>query len=269
VEQTFEFIHEHLNYKLKGILHFAGVLADGTIQNMTAEDFQIPYTKLWGCWNLHRAAAKYPQPDFFIATTSLNDFVGFEQSNYISSNTAVQQLMAYRRKKGLPAVAMGLSPVVGCGMLEENPDAARYLASTGMDFMTVDEVCQALYHIATSPIEQVPPYIMCGKVQSLLDTEFFTGTMFSHLIHPRDKSGGGTEELTPEVLLKNLKKKVAEMFCLAEQDVDSSVPLLDIGLDSLTGIELIVFANTLKMKVSMADIITGASIDMLVAGAQK
>lgn len=266
VNQLFEYIHSDLQCTLKGIFHFAGVIQDGAIQHLSLEQFRTPFSKLWGSWNLHKTSLKYPPLDFFVVTTSSNDFLGFEQSNYISSNTAVQQLMTQRRQMGLAGVAVSLFPVLGCGMMEENPAAARYLASTGIEFINMDEVSQALFHVATTPISHVPAYLMCGKFQSIIDQELIGGSMFSHLRRPTDASAGGAEDLTPENLLKKIRKKAAEMFCLSEQDVDTSVPLLDIGLDSLTGIELIAFTtHTLKIKVSMADIITGASIDTIVA----
>ncbi|WP_246844566.1 SDR family NAD(P)-dependent oxidoreductase, partial [Hydrocoleum sp. CS-953] len=72
---------------LKGVIHAAGVVDDGFIQQMSWEQFtKVTAPKVAGTWNLHKLTKDIPL-DFFVCFSSLVSMLGSPgQSNYAAAN---------------------------------------------------------------------------------------------------------------------------------------------------------------------------------------
>ena len=89
---------------LKGVVHAAGVLDDGSLQRQTWDRFEtVLGPKMWGAWNLHRLTEEMPL-DFFILFSSATSLLGNAgQTNHAAANAFLDALAHYRRARGLAA----------------------------------------------------------------------------------------------------------------------------------------------------------------------
>jgi acyl transferase domain-containing protein/acyl carrier protein len=102
---------------LRGIVHAAGVLDDGVLENLTAERMVgVMAPKVCGAWELHRQTEALPL-DFFVSFSSLASLLGSPgQGNYAAANAFLDGLAHHRRARGLPALSINWGPWAQAGM---------------------------------------------------------------------------------------------------------------------------------------------------------
>ncbi len=102
---------------LRGIVHAAGVLADGIfLQQDWARFAQVLGPKVAGAWNLHQLTADC-KLDFFVLFSSMSALLGTAgQANYAAANCFLDAFAHFRRAAGLPACALEWGPWGEVGM---------------------------------------------------------------------------------------------------------------------------------------------------------
>jgi NAD(P)-dependent dehydrogenase (short-subunit alcohol dehydrogenase family) len=102
---------------LGGIVHAAGVLADGALLQLAWEQFPTVYApKVTGAWLLHELTREEPL-QYFLLFSSLAALIGGAgQGNYAAANAFLDGLAHYRRGEGLPATSIGWGPWGEIGM---------------------------------------------------------------------------------------------------------------------------------------------------------
>jgi acyl transferase domain-containing protein/acyl carrier protein len=110
---------------LKGIVHAAGVLEDGSFLNQEWSRFEkVMAPKVAGGWNVHVHTLGLSL-DFVVFFSSLASLLGAAtQSNYCAANAFLDALAHHRRSTGRPAVSINWGPWADTGM------AARQQAAT-------------------------------------------------------------------------------------------------------------------------------------------
>ncbi len=105
---------------LRGVVHAAGVLADGVLAEMTLEQMDRAMApKVQGAWNLHAATLGAPL-DFFVMFSSVASVLGSPgQANYAAGNAFLDALAHARRAQGLAATAINWGPWADAGMAAE------------------------------------------------------------------------------------------------------------------------------------------------------
>ena len=108
---------ESYKNSLKGIIHAAGILDDGLLQNQTWQRFnKVIAPKVIGAWNLHQLTVDIPL-DFFVLFSSVASLVGSPgQSNYAVANAGLDAIARYRQAQSLPGLSINWGPWANAGM---------------------------------------------------------------------------------------------------------------------------------------------------------
>jgi len=122
IEKIFNQIAEDFP-PLKGVIHAAGVLDDGSIFNLDAERMEkVMAPKVNGTWNLHEAT-KDLNLDFFVLFSSAVSVLGSPgQANYAAASSYLDSMAHYRHNLGLPCISINWGPWADFGLAAEAKD---------------------------------------------------------------------------------------------------------------------------------------------------
>jgi Dehydrogenases with different specificities (related to short-chain alcohol dehydrogenases) len=98
---------EESNRPLGGVIHSAGMLSDGVLQNQSWSSFErVMAPKVQGAWHLHQLSLNQSL-DFFVLFSSAASLLGSSgQGNHSSANAFLDGLAHYRRTMGLPGLSI-------------------------------------------------------------------------------------------------------------------------------------------------------------------
>jgi acyl transferase domain-containing protein/SAM-dependent methyltransferase/acyl carrier protein len=148
---------------LRGIIHSAGVTADGLLPQQNWESFEkVLSPKVYGAWNLHTFSQNLDLEFFvlFSAGAALLGQVG--TANYTAANAFLDALAHYRRSLGLPALSINWCPWANVGMAKSLGSAGEMKwQETGIGTIAPRQGLQMLEqmlhedmkHIAVMPID--------------------------------------------------------------------------------------------------------------------
>nr|WCO03995.1 AjuB [Cystobacter sp.] len=256
VERVLKHIRESLP-PLRGVVHAAGVLADGVLLEQTWPRFaEVFPSKVEGAWNLHVLTRDLPL-DFFVLFSSAASLVGSAgQANYAAANAFLDALAHLRRSEGLPALSINWGPWSGSGMAAEV--ASRRWADRGVDLITPAQGAQLFQALLGR--RDVPRLgVMSARWARVLE-RFAPGeeprvlSALAREVRPvvgdssparsetSEKSDflAQLEQAQPkrrrELLRQGVEKWSAEVLGL--QSIDTRKPLFELGLDSLMAVDL-------------------------------
>ncbi|MFI5842718.1 type I polyketide synthase [Catenuloplanes sp. NPDC051500] len=246
---------------LSTVVHAAGVLDDGTIGALTEERLRaVLRAKADAAWHLHTLTADAP-PARFVLFSSIAGVLGTAgQANYAAANAFLDGLARHRREAGLPAtsLAWGLwaGDDTGSGGMGDLLDAAgrQRMARLGIGRITPEHGL-ALFDAALAV--DVPASVPAPFDPAVLAARAADGTLppiLSRLAptaprraEARAVSTAGTPQdlaaLPPAAragrLTELVRSRVATVLGHASAAaVDPDRGFLDLGVDSLTAIEL-------------------------------
>ncbi|MFX1671559.1 SDR family NAD(P)-dependent oxidoreductase [Paraburkholderia sp. A2WS-5] len=263
---------------LKGVLHSAMHIDDGLVRNLDDARFEaVLAPKLAGAWNLHRATQGCPL-DFFVVYSSATTALGNPgQSNYVAANTFLEALVETRRAAGLPGTCMGWGPLADVGFLARNEKTREALQSRiGGVSITSDEALAALERVLLAggageavvrldwqalsrgmPAAQARRYAALhahGDNEPALERGDPLRERVCAL--PRDEALALVEE--------TLRAQIARILHLAPERVALDTSVLDMGMDSLMGMELgMAVEEAFEVKLSVMAIAEGATVHSL------
>ncbi|OXM50453.1 type I polyketide synthase [Amycolatopsis alba] len=225
---------------LRGVLHAAGVLADGAAVTVGADAVEAAWrAKALGAWRLHEATAGH-EPDWWLTYSSAAALFGSPgQVAYATANAWVDALVAWRRAAGLPAATIGWGAwgEAGAAVGSRNPV---------LEPLGTEEALAAMGTVlsrdrGSTGIARVD----AGTVLALFPG--LAGRPFFEILVPQEEPEAGRStwdgldalravlpEAAREMLADYLAGLVAGMLSLAADDLDRHVSLTLLGLDSLT-----------------------------------
>jgi acyl transferase domain-containing protein/thioesterase domain-containing protein/acyl carrier protein len=265
---------------LRGVIHAAGVLADGIMTEMTLEQLDRAMApKVQGAWNLHVATRDAPL-DFFVLFSSVASVLGSPgQANYAAGNAYLDALAHARRAQGLPATAINWGPWAGSGMAAEGGRDAS-VKSRGMGLIEPEIGLELLGRLMKSDAAQVA--VMDAQWRDMLR---LLGSRLPALLNDIAKevkeSGGETttgrvdhafrqqlldaDDATRISLVQEyIRQELAQIIGVEPSSLEADQPLSTFGLDSLLALEL---KNNLESRLDftlpMAKLMEGPSIASL------
>ncbi|MCP4194830.1 MAG: SDR family NAD(P)-dependent oxidoreductase [Planctomycetaceae bacterium] len=249
------YLNEASSQPLGGVIHAAGVLADGALSEQNRKTFSAVFApKAMGAWNLHQLT-QHSNLDYFILFSSATGLFGSPgQANHAAGNSYLNGLVRYRHSIGLPALSLAWGPwsdigsAVGYtrdGTLRGIPGIQLISPSQGQNHL---ETLIHLQHrvIAVLPIDwQAFDSARWSQALGLHWNVHESNSLKSgktNLIKRSSSESQGTK--SPIVVSESgtletiVCRHVGRALGISGDQLDRTKGLFDMGLDSLTALEL-------------------------------
>jgi acyl transferase domain-containing protein/NADPH:quinone reductase-like Zn-dependent oxidoreductase/thioesterase domain-containing protein/acyl carrier protein len=267
---------------LRGVIHAAGVLADGILVDMTLEQLNRAMDpKVRGTWNLHVATRDFPL-DFFVLFSSIASVLGSPgQANYAAGNAFLDALAHARRSQGLPATTINWGPWAGSGMAAEAGRDAS-VKQRGMALIEPEAGLELLGQLIISGRPQIAAMdVRWGEMLKLLGSR--RPALLNEIAGEVQEAGGdvgasrvdhvfrqkltAADAATRQTLVQEyIRQELARIMGIEPASLETDQPLSSFGLDSLLALEL---KNNLEGRLDftlpMAKLMEGPSIASLAA----
>ena len=240
---------------LRGIIHAAGVLDDGVLRHQEWSRFAaVMAPKIEGAWILHQLTASRLL-DFFVLFSSTASLVGAPgQGNYAAANSFLDALAHFRQAQGLAATSINWSGWGEVGLAARHQAEGR-MAMQGITPIPPQQGLVALERILAQRLPQVG--VLPVDWLALSESFLHTSPPFLSLLMDEAKSRGKSSQsatgeptllrklsATPpqnrqRVLTNFMREQAGKVLGLATTfHLDGKRPLNELGLDSLSAIEL-------------------------------
>ena len=238
-------------HPLRGVVHAAGVLSDGQLKQLSWPQFeQVLAPKVQGAWNLHQLTQNLAL-DHFVLFSSAASLLGSPgQANHAAANAFLDGLAHYRQRQGLPGLSLnwGAWSQVGSALKYQQGDALAWLA--GVRLISPEQGLKQLEHLWTQPKAQIgvapiqwSTFLRQGNLRQSPFLEGFRQLMPS--THSSQLSSAFQQQLaaTPkeqqrELLETHVCAQISQILGFAPGELDRRTGFFDLGLDSLTAMEL-------------------------------
>ncbi|MGB3298648.1 MAG: L-histidine N(alpha)-methyltransferase, partial [Phormidesmis sp.] len=248
---------------LKGIVHAAGVLADGVLQQLDWPQMEkVLAPKVWGAWNLHQLTADCAL-DFFVLYSSAASLLGSPgQGSHVAANSFLDALARYRHRQGLPAVSINWGPWSKVGSAA-GQQVSEQMRQRGIGAIAPKQGLQALAKILAQPelaqIGVIPIDWPQLQQQGIKDDLFFSNfaeKSVEEYNNQQSQKNISESNLTnsdnwlPQLtalpqrrrvafLTQKLQAEIAKVLDLpAHKRVEPTASFFDMGMDSLMSVEL-------------------------------
>ncbi|WP_327139777.1 type I polyketide synthase [Nocardia sp. NBC_01327] len=240
------------DYPLRGIFHTAGAVSDNRIAAMNLEQLTRVYRpKVHGARALHRAVTEAGITlDMFVLYSSGGSMFGiFGQYNYCAANVAVEALAERWARAGIPAICLGWGHMSGAtgGMAAEDK-VSKYLDLVG--FAPIDMADGTAYleqslrlgvtRAAIIPTDwgkltaAFPQMARTGRLAALVASSVQDNSALAQL---KSELNGLEEGKRGQAVARMLADQLAVVMGVAPESIDLTVPVPELGLDSLMAVE--------------------------------
>ncbi|MFI0374255.1 SDR family NAD(P)-dependent oxidoreductase [Actinomadura sp. 1N219] len=263
--------------RLRGVVHGAGAIEDRLIADLGAEDLHRVWTaKAEGARRLSDATWDLDL-DWFAAHSSAAALLGSPgQAAYAAANAAVDALMAYRRSCGRPGTT------INWGTWSQVGGAAN-TSVAALDPISPAEGAEALeallaHDMPATGVVRFDPVTAVGLFPEIRRMPYFAA-----LTKAADEAGVGADEAGigddtgwpgPEALdgldpatargmvAAQVRRRIAAVLGFDQERLDPSVPLTDLGLDSLVAVRIKSgVEHDLGLTVPASVLLRGASVN--------
>nr|AOO87090.1 polyketide synthase [Alternaria alternantherae] len=239
---------------LRGVIHAAGALKDSMMTALTPQHCDVVFSpKVQGAWNLHMLTQDMDL-DMFVMFSSISGIIGtMGQGNYSAANTFLDSLAFMRRARGLAAtsIAWGVWAGEGMGAGLKGKAGVRY-EQLGLRALASEQGLALLERCLSSRrVLTVAAALDLDKMQTYYQDAGAIPPLYRRLLKGaqssipqqsarqdiRDTLAQAPSDQHATIVLLVVREAVAKVLGFASlDDVDPSVPLQDIGIDSLTAV---------------------------------
>ncbi|MBD2342289.1 SDR family NAD(P)-dependent oxidoreductase [Calothrix sp. FACHB-156] len=238
---------------LRGVIHAAGVLDDGVIEQMNWERFiKVMAPKIQGAWYLHKLTQELPL-DFFVCFSSAASLLGSTgQGNYAAANAFLDGLAAHRRSLSLPGLSVNWGAWGEGGMATRLADQFQSrIRSLGMSSIPPSQGLQILEQLlaesATSVgvfpvnwsvfVTQLPAGMKMPVLEAFIDEDDVVKETQTNEFLAQLKAAKASDR--PQLMTNYLQGVVGKLLGFPEsQMLDPQLGFFDMGMDSLLALEL-------------------------------
>ncbi|WP_343240262.1 type I polyketide synthase [Streptomyces sp. SID14515] len=242
--------------ELTAVVHAAGVLDDGMINSLTAEQLDRALrAKMLAAKNLHELTRDLDLSAFVLFSSAGATAGAPGQGNYAPGNAFLDALAQHRHALGLPATSVAWGAWEGSGMaagavkdlLRRHgvpaiaPDLALTALRQAMDeaqpLLLVADIEWARYHVAFTAVRPSPMFDEIPQVRQLRQTEPSASVEAGPAL--RQQVAGLSEAEREQLLLDLVRAHAAVVLGhAAPTAVAADRAFRDLGLDSVTAVEL-------------------------------
>ncbi|WP_433672451.1 SDR family NAD(P)-dependent oxidoreductase [Nocardia sp. CA-136227] len=241
---------------LSAVVHAAGVLDDGTIGSLTAEQVdRVLAPKVAGAWNLHEATENIDLSAFVLFSSVAGVIGSAGQGNYAAANSFLDALAERRRAAGLAATSLAWGPWGEAGGMTGELDR---VAVARWDRLGLGQIERAeglrLFDAALAhrAARLVPLRFDATALRRGSDGRALPPVLRGFVRRPAEvvKSVGAVDTLAARLAeagsdrgaaltLETVRAQVAAVLGHDSGDsIDAETPFRELGLDSLGGVEL-------------------------------
>ncbi len=233
---------------LRGVIHAAGVLADGVLQSQSWERFErVLGPKVQGAWNLH-ALTRDRDLDFFVLFSSAASLLGNAgQANHAAANAFLDALAHMRQAQGLAAQSInwGAWSEVGSAAQKRTDKQPQM---SGIGTLPPQAGLDALeYLLATLPVQVgVVPIHWPQLIERMGSQPFLAGLAAAADERPAAAEPELRQQLAAaltgerrQLLVSHVRDQVARVLGFGpSQPFGLGQGFFELGMDSLTSMEL-------------------------------
>ncbi len=220
---------------LRGVVHAAGQLADGTLKDMDEARLRAALRpKVAGGRNLHELTSDDPLEVFVLFSSVAGTLGSPGQANYAAANAYLDGLSSARRQAGQPALSIAWGPWADGGMATR---AGFDRANEGLSLLPVKDALRTLEGL-----------LLCGRQGRVVVARADWPKLAARFSLPlltelAPAAASAKPDVAPEDRLEWLQTRIlAEISRVSGLDIeriDLDESLGDLGIDSLGGLELI------------------------------
>ena len=225
------------------------------LDKMTVDDWNTSVKpKVQGTINLHECLPK--ELDFFIMLSSVSGIIGnASQGNYAAANTFMDAFAEYRRNLGLRGTSLDLGVILGVGHVAEDVGLAKAMERQGFDGTTEKDLMALIQsailgrNSSSQVVTGLGTYKPATAIGSVSNSPLFSAyrNMFLSSASPGSGDSGTVRaaltscssiDEAASIILAAIIEKTAALCMVPQEDINSSKPLSEYGLDSLVAVEM-------------------------------
>ncbi|WP_280232917.1 type I polyketide synthase [Nocardia cyriacigeorgica] len=240
-------------HPLRGVFHAAGAVADNRISKMEPEQLDRVYRpKVHGAQVVHRAVAEADIAlDMFVLCSSGGSMYGiYGQYNYCAANVAVEALAETWSRAGERALCIGWGHLSGAtGGMAADETAEKYLDLVGfgpIDMADATAYMEQTLRLGVSRAAIIPTD--WAKLTGTFPQLTRTGRTIalakasakdtSELARLRAELAAMEEAKRGPHIARKMAEELAVVMGVPVESIDMTIPVPELGLDSLMAVEL-------------------------------
>ncbi|XXH02496.1 hypothetical protein Hte_008872 [Hypoxylon texense] len=275
-----------------GVANGAMVLRDIPFEQLLLEDIEIVLQpKVEGSKNLDNLFHS-TDLDFFILFSSMGSIIGNPgQSSYAAANMFMSTLAAQRRERGVAASVINIALLLGVGYATEAIQEGHAAIEKQLQKLQYPSISESDFH------DMFTAAVISGKPSRRMDHDIVTGfnvrqnapwariprfwhfissakirestqqTLPSNSIQELLKKASNNEEII-SIIETSFARKLGLILQLPVENIDKTVPLTTLGLDSLVAVEIRSwFLREFEVDIPVIKVLSGASLRNICLGA--